>query len=321
MSLKVTKDLTTRSGFIKQLKNGDLLAEVFNAMPDTFIFVKDKKGRFMLVNDLLLLNMGLENEKQVIGKTDFDFWPKALAKKYAEDDMKVIHSSQSIINREEIILGRNKEEIWHSTTKTPLYNKKGDVIGLAGITRDVSMQKKLLLKVKDQKKKLEHLNITDSLTGVYNRRFLTAQMPSLLKVHQRNNKIFSICLFDLDSFKHINDTYGHAAGDYVLKRFCKVIPKFLQRTTDYFVRYGGDEFVAIMLGTNAKEAEEMCTKILEHFNSIKWPKTYFNTSFKSTISVGIASAAKETTINAILKKADKALYMTKNQGKNKISLY
>ncbi|MCX7903772.1 MAG: sensor domain-containing diguanylate cyclase [Caloramator sp.] len=155
----------------------------------------------------------------------------------------------------------------------------------------------------------------DQLTGLYNRKVLDKEIDNLIK----QNINFSIVIFDLDNFKKVNDTYGHLAGDKVLKEFANVIKKVI-RKTDIACRFGGEEILIIFNGLSKEQAyiiSERIRKKLEELNII-----INGNSINVTVSGGIASYPEDANnIKELLKKADAALYMEgKAKGKNKIAL-
>lgn len=155
----------------------------------------------------------------------------------------------------------------------------------------------------------------DQLTGLYNRKVLDKEINNLIK----QNVNFSIVIFDLDNFKKVNDTYGHLAGDRVLKEFAKVIKKVI-RKTDIACRFGGEEILIILNGLSKEQAfliAERIRKKLEESNI-----TINGSSINVTVSGGIASYPDDANnLKELLHKADAALYIEgKAKGKNKIAI-
>lgn len=150
---------------------------------------------------------------------------------------------------------------------------------------------------------------TDPLTGLMNRRGMEFEIDKIISM--KNN--FSILLIDIDYFKKINDTYGHAQGDLVLKYLAEIMQKNF-RTNDICCRYGGEEFIVIMPYSNKQEAYESA----ERFRKIV-QETYIENTYTLTISIGIASwTEKSKDISEIFKQADINLYQAKNNGRNRV---
>jgi two-component system, cell cycle response regulator len=160
---------------------------------------------------------------------------------------------------------------------------------------------------------------TDALTGIANRGALQAKAPELYKRSELLGITLTLMLFDIDKFKQVNDTYGHPAGDFVLKEIAKVIRDKLIRGNDFFARAGGEEFALLLLGSPPKQAEEIGERIratIEGHNFV-----FENKTIPVTISIGIAfKAEKDASWEFIYERADKALYHSKNNGRNRVSV-
>jgi len=158
----------------------------------------------------------------------------------------------------------------------------------------------------------------DHLTGVYNRRYFNQRLEMELKRAERYKRNLSILMIDIDNFKQINDQYGHVEGDEVLKRLVLVIKQNL-RNSDILVRFGGEEFVALLPETNSKNAylagEKLRTAVEKdmHFQ----PQN-LNKEQKVTISIGVSNYPTDAySGESLISKADKYLYDAKRQGKNR----
>ena len=108
---------------------------LFRHLPDTAYFAKDRHGRFVAANAPYLRMAGLKHEADILDKTDFDIWPVFLAEHYAKDDARVIDSAEPVVNRVELVQGRDRSADWFSTTKVPLRDASGAVVGLEGVCR------------------------------------------------------------------------------------------------------------------------------------------------------------------------------------------
>jgi len=163
-------------------------------------------------------------------------------------------------------------------------------------------------------KKLEFISVTDHLTGITNRMHLDSVIAQeFVRAHRYKNS-FSILLMDLDWFKRINDTKGHAAGDLALKELVRVISNSI-RLSDIFGRWGGDEFLILLPQTKLSNAG-----LLAEILRSKIEEYPFKNIDAITISVGAASLMPADTVETLLKRADDALYEAKNQGRNKVIL-
>lgn len=159
----------------------------------------------------------------------------------------------------------------------------------------------------------------DPLTGLSNRRQAMEQLVGDMTQSRERSQPLSVLLFDLDKFKSFNDTYGHAAGDIVLKSFSKVMRKHTRKKTDLACRYGGEEFLMVLPGMDTQEASEVAEAIRSacHDEKVKTPggeKTSYTTS------IGVATLNSEDTLDTLLQRADDALYVAKDRGRDQVSL-
>jgi two-component system cell cycle response regulator len=161
------------------------------------------------------------------------------------------------------------------------------------------------------------LAITDPLTGLHNRRYMEAHLRSLMDQAQATGRALSLLLVDIDHFKSVNDTYGHDAGDAVLREFAA---RFRRNTRgiDLACRLGGEEFVSIMPDTEMSRA----CQVGERLRSCVAADSFHigaGTQIQVTASVGVASLERPTdTPEALIKRADNALYAAKRQGRNRV---
>lgn len=159
----------------------------------------------------------------------------------------------------------------------------------------------------------------DALTGAYTKAELLQRAPELVKRAETLGDPLSLVVFDIDFFKKINDTYGHPGGDYVLRELGRVVGTKLVRSQDYFARFGGEEFVILLLGSNSRQAWDVAERIrltVQGHNFV-----YEGTQVPVTVSLGVAERYQtEKTWEALFDRADKALYHSKKTGRNKVTL-
>jgi len=167
-------------------------------------------------------------------------------------------------------------------------------------------------------KELENAAYIDALTGLYNRKHFTELATvDIERAVRLNQSIYSVML-DLDFFKNVNDTFGHAAGDVVLKATAGIIRQTI-RAYDLLGRYGGEEFVLLLTALEATEAHKLMERIRENMeNSII---CYESDEIKITCSIGLAKFTETDTLETAVKKADEALYAAKNGGRNQVRIY
>lgn len=184
--------------------------------------------------------------------------------------------------------------------------------------KELKARVKSVLKIKELENQLYLKSITDYLTGIYNRRYFFEIAAKHLQFCQNLGKNLSIALLDVDFFKKINDTYGHDAGDFVLKKFAEIIG-LTKRPKDILARYGGEEFIILFFETDKKDALEILLSIQ---NAIVNKIFLFNEmEIKCTFSCGLVDLqefAGNLRIDDLIRDADKRMYIAKQTGRNKI---
>lgn len=160
---------------------------------------------------------------------------------------------------------------------------------------------------------------TDALTGIANRGALNLKGPEAFHRSGLLGIPLSLIAFDIDHFKKVNDTYGHLTGDYVLQEIARVIGTRLIRGNDFFSRTGGEEFTLLLLGSNLKTAEEVAERIRQTIEAHQF--VFEGTKIPITISAGVAiKTDADSSWEAVYERADKALYHSKNSGRNRVSV-
>lgn len=168
--------------------------------------------------------------------------------------------------------------------------------------------------LKREKEALAKMSISDPLTGLYNRvkveeTFLYEQKQSI-----RHDDPLSIILMDLDNFKSVNDSYGHHIGDVFLKEIAQLLRE-LFRSTDVIARWGGEEFLIVLPKTDLSTARELALKLRDHLQETK-----FTNIGQRTASYGVATLVYDESLVSIVQRADSALYLAKDNGKNRVEI-
>jgi diguanylate cyclase (GGDEF)-like protein len=176
--------------------------------------------------------------------------------------------------------------------------------------------------LREANEKIKLLSITDSLAGTFNRRYLNEQLLKEVERARRYDRPLAAIMADIDRFKRINDERGHASGDEVLKRFAD-LAKELLRPTDWIARYGGEEFVIVLPETDAAGAGRAAEKLRAACADAPMPLA--SGALEVTCSFGVAALSKtqdsdEAAAAAILREADAALYTSKHEGRNRVTV-
>ena len=169
--------------------------------------------------------------------------------------------------------------------------------------------------------KLEALSLTDSLTGIANRRHFDSILQQEWQRAQRLNHPLALAILDVDWFKPYNDHYGHPAGDVCLRQIAQALAATVCRSSDLVARYGGEEFVFITPITNATGALDIAQRVVEAVAALKLPHARSPIG-QVTVSIGVVSITPtaESSAEVLLQRANAALYQAKTQGRNRAEL-
>ncbi|MCX6006683.1 MAG: diguanylate cyclase [Chloroflexi bacterium] len=201
---------------------------------------------------------------------------------------------------------------WHTTSAVPLRDEVGTIIGVEGISRDITERKRM-------EQKLEETATHDFLTGLPNRVLLLDRFTIAAALAHRNKARIAVMSLDLDKFKSVNDTLGHGAGDQVLKVISTRLTGLI-RASDTLARVGGDEFILMMMETDHMgDATAIAQKILVSF---KEPLLIDGHQVQLATSIGIAIYPEDgQDLETLTKKSDSALYYSKGPGRNQFKFF
>ena len=202
------------------------------------MYFKDVRSRFLLVSAGWIAAIAPDRSAEdIVGKTDFDFFSKEHAEAAFEDEQRIIRTGEPMVNKLERESFGNGMSPWVSTTKMPLRDETGQIIGTFGISRDVTAQIRAESALAYQ---VQH----DPVTGLANRVALMDRLSQAVADLERQPGRLAVLYVDLDHFKAINDAFGHDAGDQVLAEVGHRLAQF-SRHSDTVARLGGDEFVVL----------------------------------------------------------------------------
>ncbi|ADW17910.1 diguanylate cyclase with PAS/PAC sensor and hemerythrin-like metal-binding domain protein [Desulfobulbus propionicus DSM 2032] len=199
--------------------------------------------------------------------------------------------------------------VWTEVNCAPLVGADGTVVGIVGVTRDISERKRM-------EAELRRLATTDPLTGAYNRRFLYEKATQELERSRRFKQPLSFLLVDIDWFKRINDAHGHDIGDEVLKTMSRACMGLL-RSIDLFSRLGGEEFGILLVNTGREGGHVFAERLRHHLEQLEVACP--GGPIRFTVSIGLAVSDDTVgTVNDLIKQADLALYVAKANGRNRV---
>lgn len=194
-----------------------------------------------------------------------------------------------------------------------------ELIARLGNARRIINLEQALRRALDQKRQMAN---TDALTGAYSRRYLERQLSQELERTRRFNHPLSVLLIDIDHFKRINDRFGHAVGDEVLRNTYRRMRELLPRACDWIARYGGEEFVVVLLDTDLHGAEFVAQKL--NAGLAQFPVETTGGAVPVTVSIGAADVSQMMSNNlsftGLLQIADQCLYASKRNGRNRYTM-
>jgi len=212
-----------------------------------------------------------------------------------------------------------EEFMYQNITMSPLMSADGVVNHIAIIIYDVTDIASNRKALESANLELEKLSRTDKLTQLNNRGFWEECLTLEFSRYKRYESTCSVVMFDIDHFKRVNDTYGHQAGDEVIRLVSKVLRDNL-RQTDIAGRYGGEEFGVILGNTDAEAAVVFCERLRKQIEALK--VVHEDQTIKFTISLGISQADMSLTdYKTWLEQADQALYASKEGGRNQTNIF
>ena len=225
--------------------------------------------------------------------------------------LKSIEEKEKLYKRKYKFIHKNNHEIWLQISGVPIYDEYNKFMGFRGVLNDITREH-------HRECKLNILARSDALTGLMNRRYFLEESRKYLESNILEEKDFSYAMVDIDYFKNINDTYGHDAGDKVLRELA-ILMKEVSKGECLIGRLGGEEFAYAFPNTNIKNAKQLMidlqNKINHHAFIVNGEKIFIS------VSVGI-SYLNETnkTLDELNKASDIALYKGKNNGRNRIEV-
>jgi diguanylate cyclase (GGDEF)-like protein/PAS domain S-box-containing protein len=287
------------------------LETLIDTVPDS-IYFKDRQSRFTRINRYAAQRYGLPDPSLALGRSDFDYFTEEHAAKAYGDEQQIVATGRALVNVEEKETGRDGSIRWVSTTKMPLRDTEGLIVGTFGISRDITQRKH----AEDQ---LERQAYYDPLTELPNRALFRNRLQHLFhRARDRARRssavgLFGLLYLDLDRFKAVNDGLGHQAGDELLIGIARRLEKCL-RPGDTLARIGGDEFTVLLEDISS---EEDATRVAERIHQeLSEPMAVDGQEVFTTVSLGIAlSSSGYGRPEDMLRDADIAMYRAKANGR------
>jgi diguanylate cyclase (GGDEF)-like protein/PAS domain S-box-containing protein len=285
-----------------------LLGVLLDTIPDN-IYFKDAESRFTRISRHMARWLGLADPIEALGKTDFDFFTSEHAEQAFRDEQDILRTGVPLVNVHEKETFPDGSVRWVSTTKMPLRDGDGKIIGTFGISRDITEYKRIA-------EQLERHGLYDALTNLPNRALFVNRVEHLFRRAERQSGRalpFAVLYFDVDRFKGVNDSFGHRAGDDFLVELARRLERSL-RPGDTLARLGGDDFAILLEDLRiATDATRVADRIQENLVA---PFSVEGTEVFCSASIGIAlGPGSYTQPQEMLRDANTAMYRAKANGR------
>ena len=314
LRVKMEKLRTKRQALVEIIdmyrKERQLADNIINNVA-VLVAIWDKNGRVKRINPYAEKLLGYTQD-EIAGRSWVDIVVSSEDKEFMGAVFEKVRSGQTLKNHESRIMDRNGnyvDMLWNSSI---LHNNEGAASDIISLGTDITQRKAL-------EKKLHSLAYYDELTGLSNRVMFENYMRDLLERNEDSEENFALVYMDTDNFKHINDTYGHFAGDILLKHIAGVLKEQVV-SPDRAVRLGGDEFAIILTGISSKA--QIQAKLDSLVRSLRKPWIIGEHEFLISFSMGIAVYPEHgEDMTTLLKNADTAMFSVKEKGKDSYCFY
>jgi diguanylate cyclase (GGDEF)-like protein/PAS domain S-box-containing protein len=301
MGVVVTfRDITERRQAETTLHDSEAYLKTLMAAIQAGVMVIDVEKHTITDINMAAENLIGDKREAIIGKECHKYVCPAEKGKCPITDL-----NQIVDRSERVLINAIGEKIPILKTVVPLTIKGRKYLIESFI--DISERKRM-------EEELKRLSVTDNLTQTYNRTKYREVIKTEIERTKRSSRPLSVAMFDIDHFKGVNDTYGHAVGDYVLKTLSQIAKKNI-REIDYLIRWGGEEFIVIALDTELRGAEVMAEKIRKAIENYSFEKVG-----RLTVSFGVTQFKQDDTEDSFMKRADNALYQAKEKGRNRVEV-
>lgn len=331
---KITHDLTERQLATERIRASEARLQAFMNHSPSLMFIKDLEGRYLHVNESFTRAFGVKRE-DVIFRTDSEIFSLELAVQFRANDARALAARAGIEIEE---TARYSDGLLHTSIvhKFPIFDGNGRVTALGAIATDITERKRLEEALRQKNVELgtaiqaeialrqhqEYLRLVathDALTGVPNRTLLHQRAEHAIAGSRRSGRLLALLFIDLDRFKVINDSLGHAAGDEVLREAATRLSGCL-REVDTIARHGGDEFVVLL--EQVEGPEEVVGVAVRMQEVLAESLLIEGQEVGVTISIGVALYPHDgEAVQILIRRADLAMYKAKELGRNTVQFY
>lgn len=297
------------------------------ASPDN-ITIADLSGRLLMFSDAATKMFGYDREEGP-GMTIMDFIVPEDHERARANMVKMVQAGHSGPNEYRAI--RKDRSCFDIEVNSALIrDRQGNPFRMVMIARNITHRRQadqkiqeLVLQLEVERDLAQRKSLTDSLTGLLNRRFFDTALQTEFSRHKRTGSQLSLIMIDVDYFKKYNDYYGHLEGDDCLRKIARALKIAIERGTDLVARYGGEEFAVILPDTNCQGALVLSERIVRSVLELNLPHADSDISEWVTLSMGIASTADHVLADGsqLVELADQAMYRAKKNGRNRCEVF
>lgn len=301
------------------------ILDIIRTYSSDTIYFKDADSKFIWNSRAHAAQFGVDDPKEMVGKSDFDFFPKEFASRSRREELEIMESGEPLLLNAERLEKPDGSVVWYSSSKYPLFDENQNIVGTWGISRNITQIKMVEEELSRTNEKLKKLSQIDDLTGLYNRRYFYEIIENQASQYDRRvreqgkkdpKNTFSLISLDIDYFKQINDVHGHNKGDDVLRVVAGILMS-QSRKSDMVFRIGGDEFMLLLPDTPLKGARIQAERIRAAISAAPIMLSETEKPVRLTISMGVSCYADCKSISELIHSADERLYTSKNLGRDR----
>lgn len=327
--VSVVRDISERKQAEEALiESEEQYRSILNASPDD-ITITDLEGRILMISPAAKKMFGYEEDfNEFIGMPLLGFiLPEDVER--AQYNIQRMYQGGSCKPNEYRGVRQDKSIFHIEVNSGFVRDTNGRPMRMVFIVRDITERKlaeqhiqELVRQLEVEKDTAQINSVTDSLTGLSNRRYFDMALKTEFFRLKRSGATLSLIMVDIDHFKKYNDSYGHLSGDDCLRQIASTLKTIVGRASDIVARYGGEEFVVILPETESYGAETMAEKIRKGIEELMIPHSASETGPWVTVSLGVVSVCTKSFVSPeqILALADEALYSSKHQGRNRTTI-
>jgi len=311
-AVTINQDITERKKIERDLWERSAILQVFASAAPTAVAMFDREMRYLVATKQWNEHLGL-GDRDIVGLSHYDVLPN-IPERWKEAHRRCLTGGGVERSEEDTFLRPDGTMTWVRWELQPWHYPDGELGGLIMWSQDITAFKQMHDEVRS-------LAFYDPLTSLPNRRLLTERLKVALAASKRSGRACAVLLVDLDHFKQVNDTLGHAAGDSLLQEVSHRLSSSL-RESDIVGRWGGDEFIVVL--ENLHEQTEVATAQIARIGKtimakLNKPYTLGSQDYNGTVSIGAALCGKKLEDeDEVFKRADKALYIAKADGRNRL---